>query len=119
MRLAWLLSALIFALLLAVSEFYALSHFLYWKIRWIDTPMHLLGGVTLGLLLAPLVWERRVLYVLGVSLLFIAWEVFEFTIDVPQQQGSYLIDTAHDLINDALGAGLIYLIARKTVWQSV
>jgi hypothetical protein len=33
---------------LVALQLYAIAHFLYWRLLWLDTPMHVLGGLVLG-----------------------------------------------------------------------
>jgi hypothetical protein len=118
MRLKWLLSSLTLAFFLLVAHFYILENFLYWRFKWMDTPMHVLGSIVISIFVAVLVGNRHKWYIPIVLLLFTGWEIFEYCAGLPQPQVSYLIDTLHDLVNDGLGAGLIYFIARETLWRS-
>lgn len=118
MRLLWLFGALVFTALLAAVHVLALEHFLYWHYLWFDIPMHALGGVVIGALVAPLVFGRRTVWFFALcALLFIAWEVFEYVGGI--SKGPDLIpDTILDFIMDTLGALLPYVLARKILWHS-
>jgi hypothetical protein len=122
MRLTWLLLALVLALVLAGVHIYAVEHFLYWKYRWFDTPMHMLGGAAIGTFTVALigpVW-RPWHYLAAVAIVFIGWEVFEAAAGIAVLPGvNYTWDTAHDILNDVLGATAVYIIARFTAWKPV
>ncbi len=119
MRLAWFFTALIASLVLATVHYVALTEYLYWTYRWLDTPMHILGGFALASLLIAFLFKYRPLYfVAGMICISIGWEVFEFALGLPQPS-DYVLDTAHDLINDAIGAGIAFTLARYTLWRSV
>lgn len=114
----------IIALVHIAAEHYAW----YWMFRWLDIPMHILGGMWLALAVLWLRdhtgYVRRVCALLpngtittaliGGLMLGLAWEFYEFCIwqyigfGFPQH---YAADTALDLINDTLGAlsmGIVY-----------
>jgi hypothetical protein len=118
MRLAWFFLALGSTALLAVAHTVASAEYLYWQYRWLDTPMHLLGGFALGSLVIALLFRYRPAYYVA-AMLFVAisWEVFEVALGLPQP-ADYLLDTAHDLLNDTLGAGAAFILARLTIWRS-
>jgi len=118
MRLYWFFLALGTTLLLAVAHTIASAEYLYWQYRWLDTPMHLLGGFALGsLLIAVLFKFRPGYYLAGMAVVAISWEVFEFALGLPQP-ADYMWDTAHDILNDTIGASVAYILARFTIWHS-
>lgn len=100
--------ALIF--LLGLIDIYANVNFLYWQYRWLDNPVHILGGMWVA---AAFMWityvfgkpEVRLLPVLGAVLCAgIAWEVYEFVFNVSYYEGTHLLfDTAKDLLMDLFG----------------
>lgn len=114
----------IFALvaLLGVLQQLAFAHYLYWRFPWYDIMMHFLGGVVVG---AVYLWVVRYelpsllkkyetfLYVLAFSLVVgVLWEVFEFFVGI-DREFSYpvrQIDTVVDLVMDASGATLSYMV---------
>lgn len=119
MRIHWLLAALGLALLMAAMHFYALANHLYWYYRWLDTPMHILGGAMMGAVLVGLLLRfRPYSYLFGVALGAIGWEIFEYVFGLSTGQPNYIWDTLHDVLNDALGALVVYCIARYTLWRS-
>ena len=120
MQLRWLLAAFVSASLLALLHIWAVTDFLYWKYRWFDTPLHMLGGVTMGLITIGLLGPRwrPYTYVVCVIIAAAAWELFEALAGIAIVPGvDYTWDTAHDVLNDALGAIAVYLIARHTSWR--
>lgn len=105
---------------LAVIHKLAIELFLYWHIRWLDIPIHALGGavVALGFFtlrdlgLFPNKFLKPVsilLLVLGVALI---WEVFERVVGIPSI-GDYVIDTSIDVAMGLLGAYVGYIIGNN------
>ena len=117
MRLPWLLSALGLAALIAFLEFYALAEHLYWYYPWFDVPMHILGGVVIATTLVALLRTFRPLwFFLSCAAVFIGWEIFEYQVGIPRET-NYAFDTALDLLDDAIGAILVYAVARFSIWR--
>jgi len=113
----WLIAALIAVSLLAGLHFWALADFWYWKYRWFDTPMHILGGAAIGIFAVSLLRSYRPFFYLAIILAAsLGWELFEYSAGVTRPGIDYDWDTAHDLLNDAIGAILVYVIARFTLW---
>ncbi len=118
MRLRWFITALVLSALLACMEVYALTNYLFWRYVWFDVPMHFLGGATVGVFLVGLLLHFRPrLYLLGVVLVSLGWEVFEYLSGFPRES-NFVFDTTLDLLMDALGATLVYVVARFTLWRS-
>ncbi|HFC10709.1 MAG TPA: hypothetical protein ENJ75_00715 [Candidatus Kaiserbacteria bacterium] len=119
MRLRLLIAALIFATILALLEWLALADFLYWRYVWFDTVMHFVGGLSLGTFIVALLPRfRPVFYIVAVAVLVVGWEVFEAVIGTPRAQ-NFFFDTSVDLLMDAIGATVAYVLARNTLWRSV
>lgn len=117
MRFSWLVPALLLSLVIAVLQRYALANFLYWYYPWFDVPMHLLGGVVIATVLVAFLHScRPLLFVILAAAIFTGWEVFEFALGFPREL-NYVFDTSLDLLNDAIGAVLVYALARFTVWR--
>ncbi len=111
----WILAAL--GLLLAVVNAFAIYHHLFFYIWWLDIPLHLLGGLWIGLLVLayyaprfrepdllsdPAVLRTAVIAALVVGLF---WEVFEFSLDRFIVINTHdMHDTLDDLLNDVIGA---------------
>lgn len=99
------------AVLTAVLYWYGLTKFYFWYYPWYDIPMHLAGGLTIGLWAISLAWRRRyspfqalifvLLLAIGIGLL---WELFESTTGLTGGQPGYWLDTLGDLGNDVGGA---------------
>ena len=117
MRTRWLLATLALSVAIAAIHLYASENFWYWRYRWFDTPMHVLGGITIGALVVFLLGkDRPSTYIIIVAAIAIGWEIFEYAFGLTHETG-YALDTIHDLANDAVGAGFIYFIARSTIWR--
>ena len=118
MRLLWLLMTLALASLLAILHTWALSAFLYWKFVWLDVPVHLLGGLTLGMVLIAVLQVFRPWVFVGLMfVVVIGWEVFELSIGIPREANFYF-DSALDVLMGAVGGTVAYFLARLTLWRS-
>lgn len=119
MRTAWFFVALLASATLAVVHVVANATDLYWTYRWLDIPMHILGGFALGsLVIAILMRHRPGMYVLAMLAVAFGWELFEVLIGMPRPT-DYPLDTLLDLFDDGVGALMAYLLARRTLWRSV
>jgi hypothetical protein len=99
------------SLVLAVSHALALQFSLYWQYVWLDVPMHLLGGIIVGLALVvardmrvPLVpSELRLYHAIALAFLIgIIWELFELWGGLAMAR-NYAFDTTLDLVMDVFG----------------
>lgn len=116
----WLLATLALSLAVVSLHVYAIEHFWYWKHRWFDIPMHVLGGATVGAFFIALAPSRKPLVFLASMICIgVGWEVMEYTNGITNGEQGYWFDTWHDLLDDAVGAILAYLVARLTIWRSV
>jgi hypothetical protein len=117
-RLPWLLAALLMAALLFALDHYGRANHLYFYHWWFDVVMHLLGGATIGIFSVGLLGRFQprafLLLTMGAAL---SWEAFEYFAGISTSQPGFVYDTAHDLLNDALGAAGAYVLARYTVWR--
>ena len=93
----------------------------YFIYSWYDIMMHILGGLTIGLLayqvakshLKPAQFSAKKI-VIAVFLIGLAWEIFEAIFDIagaPVGTKAYYIDTVKDLMDDCIGAILAINIA--------
>lgn len=107
------------AFILANLTWLAIAHSLYWRLWWLDIPMHVLGGVWAGLCGAWLVARRGhsfsiigcVAFALAVG---VAWEIFEYSVGLTDSPFmSYQLDTAKDILMDCVGGFLAALIAKR------
>lgn len=118
MRILWLSVAFILSSILAILQYFAVYNYLYWRFVWFDVPMHFLGGATIAAFLVALLMHFRPrLFVVGVVIISLGWEGFELLSGFPRES-NFVFDTSLDLLMDALGAIVVYVIARKTVWRS-
>lgn len=119
MRTLWLLKALVLSTLLAVFHSWALSAYLYWHYVWLDVPVHLLGGLTLGMVFIAIARKfRPISYIIFMAIVIFGWEAFEFVIGT-SREANFIFDTSLDLLMGAIGGVLAYLLARLTLWRSV
>lgn len=117
MRTWWLLVALFLCAVLALLNSWAIANHIFWYLVWFDVFMHFLGGLALGVLGVGLLKERRIeLFVGGLALAFVAWEVVEYIFGVPRE-ANYAFDTVIDLVMDSLGALVVFGVARRTIWK--
>ena len=118
MRTYWLSTAFLLSLLIAGLQQWAVSSSLYWRYVWFDAPMHLLGGLTVGVFLVTLLRSYHpFLFIAGIAAIIVGWEVFEFAIGVPRET-NYVFDTSLDILLGTCGAAIAYIIARYTLWRS-
>ena len=117
-------SRLLFAQLLilfplAVTSWLAVEYSLYWRIWWLDIPMHLLGGLWAGIFSVWLIARRdnhpSLLWCLTFALFVgVAWEVFEYSEGIAAAYHfSYPFDTAKDLAMDLLGAIFGWILGQR------
>ncbi len=119
MRIRWLLLALCLSALLLSLHLWATAEFMYWKYVWFDSPMHFLGGLTLGAFVAGLMtMPRRSVFYITIIVLIVGWEVFEYIVGSPREE-NYAFDTVLDLVLGTLGATLAYFTAQRSLWRSV
>lgn len=116
-------------ILLFGFDLLAIKYTLYWQYRWIDIPVHFLGGFFLGGLFFYLIFSnpktkkmvklpRTPRNVFGVSVfgVFLAaalWEVVEFVFGRTSISPAYIPDTTLDLVAGTLGGYLFFLLYKK------
>ena len=113
----------------AVLHKIALSFSLYWTVWWFDIPMHFLGGALMALITLFIIYDSKFFnfsikkpvvvfaVALGATLIIgLSWELWElymgFT-NIYEDQ----VDTIADLINDTLGAIVVYLYSKNKICQ--
>lgn len=110
---------------LAFAAFVILLHkiahelYLYWTYKWVDIPMHILGGIMAGLftfvfLRITRLPESTKNVLIGVMIVGVGWEVLELLYKVDALSTRYWIDTVKDLIDDTIG-GLISIY----IWKKI
>lgn len=118
MRIRWFLLALLLSAILLFLHLWASAEFLYWRYVWFDSPMHLLGGLTLGVFAAAFLNAPKPGQFFGIIIvLIVGWEVFEYLLGFPRES-NYAFDTALDLFLGMLGATFAYFAAQRSLWHS-
>ena len=118
----------LFALLFAF-DYLALQLYLYWTYRWIDVPVHFVGGFFLGALLFYLVFSNKAtkrlvrlprtnqnIIFVSVIMVFIAalgWEVLEFAAGRTRISPAYWPDTLLDLFAGTAGGYCFHLFYKS------
>jgi len=109
--------ALIIIIPLFLLNWVGVQYSLYGVLWWWDVMTHFLGGIFIGFFLLAIgarfhlvdrrTWLRN--WILAALVIFIGWEVYEILVNliIPTYKMDYL-DTAHDIINDSLGALVAY-----------
>lgn len=126
------LSYILFAALIAIFTF----HFLGLKFDWYnlffgyDVPMHIMGGAWLGLAVIYVLNFRTGfskhmspgIYILvalaSVMAVSVLWEIYEYSMDIFKFKlytfssipGYVRLDSFHDLVNDFIGALIVFII---------
>lgn len=114
-----LTSALYLLTIFAVSHFIFEPTYLYYELRWLDIPMHIMGGFGVASLVsAVLAYTNRSIsfwsLFISYTLFAIAWELYEYVQDVQALvEWNGWRDTTKDYINGLIGVGIAYLFIRK------
>jgi hypothetical protein len=105
---------------LAMLQAVALYFSLYWTHRWLDIPMHALGGATVALGYQSRFLLKRfestlsfdffstILFVLAVGLV---WEVYEYGVGTPV--AGLTLDSVIDIGMDMIGGTVGYIVAKS------
>ena len=114
---------ILLAALISSAHILALSFSLYWILWWFDIPMHFFGGlwvaltsfwlyITIGSDKNPSKRCTALIVLLGVFIVGIGWEIFEYASGLSLGE-NFILDTTIDLIMDVLGGGLglFYLLS--------
>ena len=124
---------LFFIITIGVVNALAAHFFLYWKLPWLDIPMHFLGGAWIGLMILWVYYlsgkfkdvpenRRSIPYIYGLTvtitmIIGILWEIFEFSLDLFIVFGEFngFYDTISDLIFAIVGTIIAtkYFISRE------
>lgn len=88
-----------------------------------DIFMHILGGIGIGLAICAAVKlhgekivHKRHVIIIGVLIIGIIWELFETYYNIagnPPWSIPYYIDMIKDLIDDAIGGGMVVYLCQK------
>lgn len=116
----YLLPSLVSLLVMATLHVIFIHFYIYWRVRWIDIPIHMLAGIWIVLTLAwVLGWlapqmeitlARAVIWGLIIGGL---WEIGELALAIvsPLWHG-YIADAIKDLSDDVIGAVFGYFIVK-------
>ena len=102
---------------IGIVDVYANIHFLYWEYRWLDIPVHFLGGlwVALAVLWLSYVVKRPLLSIAATIALVlfvgVVWEVYEYFFVIIHFD-NYVFETGKDLCMDVLGGSAGALVAK-------
>lgn len=112
-------SALYLLTLFIVSKYVFDPANLYYELKWLDIPMHIMGGFGVASLASSILSYRgvRVSFtklLIAYSVVAVAWEMYEYTQDLSSYQDwNGWIDTCSDYINGLIGTAVAYLLLRK------
>ena len=108
--------SLFIAFLIIIVNYYANFYQVYWIFPWFDIPMHILGGVMVGLFAQTAMdhLDRHKInkkrFILAIGSAFIVgfiWELVELHFGVTDFLGpNSRLDTLKDLMDDIIGGGL-------------
>ena len=113
----------LFAASVAVLFFHlkGLNSEFYWLYWWYDIPMHIFGGVVVALVYAwlqtafpkipQLSWKNILMVIITIGVL---WEIWELLVgDTAFSDNGYALDTIKDLVDDVIGACVVYFVIKK------
>lgn len=110
---------LVFFLLIILFIFnnFAADFSLYWIYRWLDLPMHFIGGALISWLayIAFALWRSdynipwiyAIIFSFGLGFI---WEVMEFYFKVAQLIPDYMLDSTKDILMDMIGGLVVYAV---------
>lgn len=113
------LSLLFILSLFLISQFIFTPTHLYYEIWWLDIPMHILGGAGVAMLAVSVLkyfnkeisFSRIILFVMIVG---VVWEIYEYSMHYfLGYDWNGMLDTIKDLVDDFLGASLVYFFSIK------
>jgi hypothetical protein len=110
-----LTSALYLIMIFSLSHFVFEPSNLYFELKWLDIPMHIMGGFGVAALVAAVLsyYDNSVTFwklLLAYTLAAIAWEVYDHLqgfVDYSTVSG--WLDTVKDYVDGLIGASLAYL----------
>ena len=104
---------------------FAVSHFifeptdLYYDLKWLDIPMHIMGGFGVASLVSSIYayFDRKVSFrqlFIFYTIVAVAWELYEYIHDlVSYREWNGWLDTMKDLVDGFIGTVIAYLFIRK------
>lgn len=114
-------------LLIGVFHYLSMQYSWYWIYKWIDVPIHFLGGFWFSLTSLwislkvkhidnILGYKKKALFVMLISVLIIAvfWELFELIFNITSIHSiGYWQDSLSDILNGFLGGMIAFLYFTK------
>ncbi len=89
---------------------------LYWIYRWLDLPMHFIGGALISWVAYivfswwrkdySIPWIYALIFSFGLGFI---WEIIEFYFKVAQLIPDYMLDSTKDILMDMIGGLVVYL----------
>ncbi len=114
-----IISSLYLIILFSVSQFVFNPVYLYEEIKWLDIPMHLMGGFGVAALAGAILSYKtiKVSYIklfIAYTVVAISWEIYEYCNDlIISREWNGWVDTISDYINGGIGMSILYLFVRK------
>jgi hypothetical protein len=112
-------SALYLLTIFSVSHFIFDPTNLYYELKWLDIPMHIMGGFGVASLSSAVLaylkkpvsfWKLFFVY----SAVALVWEAYEYIQDIANYSDwNGWFDTLQDYVNGLIGMGVAYLFIRK------
>lgn len=123
-----LYSSSLVLVLISILNYLGGQFYWYWTYKWFDIPVHMLGGVWVGLttlwlwahfshLKVVKTFRMKALGIVVFSIFFvgISWEIFELLGGITNMTDrGYWPDTIGDIINDFIGGMFAYFVFIKT-----
>lgn len=113
------ISFLYLLVLFSISQFIFDPIHLYYELKWLDIPMHLLGGFGVASLVSALYayFGKQVSLgklLVAYTLVAIAWELYEYAHDILiNRTWNGWLDTIGDYINGGIGVAIAYRLMKK------
>lgn len=114
-----IISVLYLLIVFCVSQFIFEPTHLYYELKWLDIPMHIMGGFGVASLAVAVAeyYKRPVTLwklVLAYVVVAVAWEAYEYVHDViTNSEWNGWVDTIKDFIDGAIGTGIAYILVKK------
>lgn len=104
-----------------ITDLLAKGFYWYYSISWFDMLMHFLGGFWVGLFFLYVFYDKNqfskklLAVILGVLLIGVLWEVFEFFLNVIAHDTFSIADTLSDIFFDLVGGFLAIFFYFKKI----
>lgn len=112
-------SALYLLTIFSVSKFVFVPTNLYYELRWLDIPMHVMGGFGVASLVSAIFsyFGKKVSFwhiFSAYTAVALTWEAYEYLNDLASYEDwNGWFDTTMDYVNGLAGAAIAYLFIRK------